>query len=116
MDPDAIDRVVRKYAGELGLDRATQRSRCVPHSSPPHSRTAPQLGDVRKAGPASRPGTTKLYDRCGYNPEKGWHHFLRRYSAWTWLIETRKETHTPFDRRAGGTPFDFIGLSCVSAG
>jgi integrase/recombinase XerD len=21
MDPDAIDRVVRKYAGELGLDR-----------------------------------------------------------------------------------------------
>jgi hypothetical protein len=42
MHPDAIDRVLRKHAGSLGLDRAGHRE----------------------------PSTTKLYDRRGYNPEK----------------------------------------------
>lgn len=33
MDPDAIDRVVRKCAGELGLTAVTRRTRCERHSS-----------------------------------------------------------------------------------
>jgi integrase/recombinase XerD len=48
MDPDAIDRVVRKYAGELGLIAATRRTRCAPPSSPPRSRTAPSWRTCRR--------------------------------------------------------------------
>jgi site-specific recombinase XerD len=33
MDPDAIDRVVRKYAGRLGSTAATPRTRCARRSS-----------------------------------------------------------------------------------
>jgi hypothetical protein len=44
MDPDAIDRVVRKYAA--------------------------QLEDVQKAAGHRDSSTTKLYDRCRYNSEK----------------------------------------------
>jgi len=29
-----------------------------------------QLKDVQKAAGHRDPGTTKLYDRCGHNPEK----------------------------------------------
>jgi integrase/recombinase XerD len=70
MDPDAIDRVVRKYAGDLGLDlgysahsmRATFITTALENGA--------QLEDVQKAAGHRDPGTTKLYDRRGYNPEK----------------------------------------------
>jgi integrase/recombinase XerD len=74
MDPDPIDRMVRTYAGELGLDpgysahsmRATFITTALENGA--------QLEDVQKAaGNRDRyrdPGTTKLYDRRGYNPEK----------------------------------------------
>ena len=34
------------------------------------SRSGAQLKDVQKAAGHRDPGTTKLYDRCGHNPEK----------------------------------------------
>jgi integrase/recombinase XerD len=62
--------VVRKFAAELGLERGysahLMRTTCIT--------TAPengaQLEDVQKAAGHRDPSTTKLYDRCGYNPEK----------------------------------------------
>jgi integrase/recombinase XerD len=70
MDADAIDRVVRKYAGALGLDRgysahsmrATFITTALEHGA--------QLEDAQKAAGHRDPSTTKLYDRRGYNPEK----------------------------------------------
>jgi predicted TIM-barrel fold metal-dependent hydrolase len=64
MDPDAIDRVVRKYAGELALDPATPRTRCALPSSLRRLRTAPNFEDVQKAAghrdPRKRPGMLGL--------------------------------------------------------
>ena len=40
-----------------------------------------QLKDVQKAAGHRDPGTTKLYDRCGHNPEKAASFFGRR-SGW----------------------------------
>jgi integrase/recombinase XerD len=69
MDPDAIDRVVRKYSGVLGLDR-----RYSAHSMRATFITTAlengALEDVQKAAGHRDPSTTKLYDRRGYNPEK----------------------------------------------
>jgi len=66
MDPDAIDRVLRKYAAEIG----------PAHSYSAHSMRATfittalengaQLEDVQKAAGHRDPSTTKLYDRRGY--------------------------------------------------
>ncbi len=70
MDPDAIDRVVRKYAGALGLDRGYSATQCEPPSSPRRSKNGAQLKDVQKAAGHRDPSTNKLYDRRGYNPEK----------------------------------------------
>jgi len=67
MDPDAIDRVVRKYAGELGLDRGySMRATFITTAL----ENGAQLEDVQKAAGHRDPSTTKLYDRRGYNPEK----------------------------------------------
>jgi integrase/recombinase XerD len=60
MDPDAIDRVVRKYAGELGLDcgyaahsmRATFITTALENGA--------QLEDVQKAAGHRDPGTEAL--------------------------------------------------------
>jgi integrase len=70
MDPDAVDRVVRKFATALGLDRG-----CSAHSMRATFITTAlengaQLEDVQKAAGHRDAGTTKLYDRRGYNPEK----------------------------------------------
>jgi hypothetical protein len=47
----------------------TRRTPCAPPSSPALENGA-QLEDVQKAAGHADPGTTKLYDRRGYNPEK----------------------------------------------
>ncbi len=69
MHPDAIDRVLRKHATILGQDRGYSV----------HSRRATfttalgngcSLEDVRRAARHREPGTTKLNDWRGYNPEK----------------------------------------------
>jgi site-specific recombinase XerD len=70
MDPDAIDRVVRKYAAELGLDRGYSAHSMRATFITTALENGAQLEDVQKAAGHCDPGTTKLYDRRGYNPEK----------------------------------------------
>jgi site-specific recombinase XerD len=70
MDPDAIDRVVRKYATGLGLDRGYPAHSMRATFVTTALENSAQLEDLRKAAGHRDPGTTKLYDRRGYNPEK----------------------------------------------
>jgi site-specific recombinase XerD len=70
MNPDAIDRVLRKHAAAIGLGvgfsahsmRATFITTALENGC--------SLEDVQRAAGHAEPGTTKLYDRRGYNPEK----------------------------------------------
>jgi integrase/recombinase XerD len=70
MDPDAIDRVTRKYAAIIGRGRGysvhSMRATFVTAAL----ENGAQLEDVQKAAGHRDPSTTKLYDRRGYNPEK----------------------------------------------
>jgi len=50
--------------------RRLGHTRCGPRSSPTVLEHGAQLKDVQKAAGHRDPGTTKLYDRCGHNPEK----------------------------------------------
>ena len=70
MDPDAIDRVVRKYASALGLDRGYSAHSMRATFITTALENGAQLEDVQKAAGHRDPSTTKLYDRRGYNPEK----------------------------------------------
>jgi integrase/recombinase XerD len=70
MDPDAIDRVVRKFAAALGLDRGYSAHSMRATFITTALENGAQLEDVQKAADHRDPGTTKLYDRRGYNPEK----------------------------------------------
>ena len=70
MDPDRIDRVVRKYAGALGLDRGYSAHSMRATFITTALENGAQLEDVEKAAGHRDPSTTKLYDRRGYNPEK----------------------------------------------
>ncbi len=70
LDPDAIDRLVRKYAAAIRLARS-----CSTHSMRATFVTTAlesgaQLEDVQKAAGYRDLSTTKLYDRRGYNSEK----------------------------------------------
>lgn len=70
MDPDAIDRILRKHTAAIGLGwgysahsmRATFITTALENGA--------TLDDVQRAAGHSEPSTTKLYDRRGYNPEK----------------------------------------------
>ena len=70
MDPDAIDRIVRKYAGQLGLDRGYSAHSMRATFITTALENGAQLEDVQKAAGHRDPSTTKLYDRRGYTPEK----------------------------------------------
>lgn len=70
MDPDAIDRVVRKYAAALGLDRGYSAHSMRATFITTALENGAQLEDVQKAAGHRDSSTTKLYDRRGYNPEK----------------------------------------------
>ena len=70
MHPDAIDRVVRKYVGELGLGRGYSAHSMRATFITTALENGAQLEDVQKAAGHRDPSTTKLYDRRGYNPEK----------------------------------------------
>jgi integrase/recombinase XerD len=70
MDPDAIDRVVRKYAAAFGLDRGYSAHSMRATFITTALENGAQLEDVQKAAGHCDPSTTKLYDRRGYNPEK----------------------------------------------
>jgi len=70
MDPDAIDRVVRKYARMIGLDRGYSAHSMRATFITTALENGAQLEDVQKAAGHRDPSTTKLYDRRGYNPER----------------------------------------------
>jgi integrase/recombinase XerD len=70
MHPDAIDRVLRKYARRIGLDRGYSAHSMRATFITTALENGAQLEDVQKAAGHRDPGTTKLYDRRGYNPEK----------------------------------------------
>ncbi len=70
MDPDSIDRMVRKYAKGLGLDRGYSAHSMRATFITTALENGASLEDVQKAAGHRDPSTTKLYDRRGYNPEK----------------------------------------------
>lgn len=70
MDPDAIDRVLRKYAAGIGLVRGYSAHSMRATFITTALENGAQLEDVQKAAGHRDPSTTKLYDRRGYNPEK----------------------------------------------
>ena len=70
MDPDAIDRVVRKYVAGIGLARGYSAHSMRATFITTALENGAQLEDVQKAAGHRDPSTTKLYDRRGYNPEK----------------------------------------------
>jgi len=70
LDPDLIDRIVRKYVEQIGLPagfsahsmRATFITRALDNGA--------SLEEVQRAAGHADATTTKLYDRRGFNPEK----------------------------------------------
>ena len=70
MDPDVIDRTVRKYVAAIGLARGYSAHSMRATFITTALENGAQLEDVQKAAGHRDPSTTKLYDRRGYNPEK----------------------------------------------
>jgi len=70
MDPDTIDRMVRKYAAKIGLTRGYSAHSMRATFITTALENGAQLEDVQKAAGHRDPSTTKLYDRRHYNPEK----------------------------------------------
>ena len=70
MDPDAIDRVLRKYAAGIGLERGYSAHSMRATFITTALENGAQLEDVQKAAGHRDPSTTKLYDRRGYSPDK----------------------------------------------
>ena len=70
LDPDAIDRIVRKYVASINLKRGYSAHSMRATFITTALENGAQLEDVQKAAGHRDPSTTKLYDRRGYNPEK----------------------------------------------
>jgi integrase/recombinase XerD len=70
MDPDAIDRVLRRHCRTIGLDRGFSAHSMRATFITTALENGCSLEDVQRAAGHAEPGTTKLYDRRGYNPEK----------------------------------------------
>ena len=70
MDPDAIDRVLRKYPSQIGLGRGYSAHSMRATFITTALENGAQLEDVQKTARHRDPSTTKLYDRRGYYPEK----------------------------------------------
>jgi len=70
LDPDTIDRLVRKYAAGIGLARGYSAHSMRATFITTALENGAQLEDVQKAAGHRDPSTTKLYDRRHYNPEK----------------------------------------------
>jgi hypothetical protein len=93
MDPDAIDRVVRKYAGELGLDRGYSAHSMRATSSRRRSRMAPSSRTCRKPPGTGTPAplsSTTVEAIIRRRPRA----FLRRTDA-------GRESRNRNDRRCG---------------
>jgi len=70
MHPDAIDRVLRKHVKAIGIDRGYSAHSMGATFITTALENGASLEDVQRAAGHRVPGTTKLYDRRGYNPEK----------------------------------------------
>jgi integrase/recombinase XerD len=70
MDPDAIDRMLRKHGNAIGLDRGVSAHSMRATFITTALENDASLEDVQRAAGHREPGTTKHYDRRGYNPEK----------------------------------------------
>ncbi len=70
LDPDAIDRMMRKHVAAIGLGRGYSAHSMRATFITTALENGAQLEDVQKAAGHRDPSTTKLYDRRGYNPEK----------------------------------------------
>jgi integrase/recombinase XerD len=70
MHPDAIDRVLRKYAKAIGIERGYSAHSMRATFITTALENGCSLEDVQRAAGHREPGTTKLYDRRGNNPEK----------------------------------------------
>ena len=70
MHPDAIDRILRKHACAIGIERGYSAHSMRATFITTALENGAQLEDVQKAAGHRDPSTTKLYDRRGYNPEK----------------------------------------------
>lgn len=70
LDPDVIDRLVRKYATEIGLPCGYSAHSIRATSSITALEDGAQFEDVQKVAGHRDPSTTKLYDHQGYSPEK----------------------------------------------
>lgn len=65
MDPDAIDRVLGKYAKATGLTHGYSAHSIRATFITTALENGATLDDVQRAAGHSEPGTTKLYDRRG---------------------------------------------------
>jgi len=74
MHPDAIDRVLRKHARAIGLGRGYSAHSMRATFITTTLENGASLEEVQKAAGHRDPGTTKLYDRRSYNPEKSASH------------------------------------------
>lgn len=70
MSPDNIDRIVRRYAERIGMERGHSAHSMRATFITTALENGASLEDVQKAAGHRDPSTTKLYDRRGYNPEK----------------------------------------------
>jgi len=70
MDPDAINRIVRKYALRVGLSRDYSAHSMRATFITTALKNGAKFEDVQDAAGHANPSTTRLYDKRGYDPEK----------------------------------------------
>jgi len=70
LHPDEIDRILRKYAKCIGLERGYSAHSMRATFITTALDNGASLEDVQRAAGHADPSTTKLYDKRGYNPEK----------------------------------------------
>lgn len=70
MNPDAIDRLVKRYARQIGLARGYSAHSMRATFITTALENGCSLEDVQRAAGHADPSTTRLYDRRGYDPEK----------------------------------------------
>lgn len=70
LHPEGIDRILRKYAAQAGLDRGYSAHSMRATFITTALDKGASLEDVQRDVGHADPSTTKLYDRRGYNPEK----------------------------------------------
>jgi site-specific recombinase XerD len=70
LNPQAIDRILRKYARSVGLARGYSAHSMRATFITTALNNGASLEDVQRDVGHADPSTTKLYDRRGYNPER----------------------------------------------